>query len=174
MRGWPSEIGRYLLLDHASLDPRYRQAEVLPRTCSCADYLSFAEKLGRRAGIQSVSLTELPESRAGTQSVRKREETDRLLDEVPAGAVLIALDEHGEEMTSLQLAAELRRLLDAGSKHLVFLIGGADGHAPEIRARARLLSLGRMTWPHALVRLMLAEQIYRSVTILVNHPYHRA
>ena len=145
-----------------------------PEHALALNYLSFAEKLGRRAGIKSVSLTEFPESRAGTLSVRKQQETDRLLDAVPAGTVPIALDERGEEFTSIQFAAELRRLLDGGSKHVVFLIGGADGHAAEIRARARLLSLGRMTWPHALVRLMLAEQIYRSVTILVNHPYHRA
>jgi 23S rRNA (pseudouridine1915-N3)-methyltransferase len=145
-----------------------------PEHALALEYLSTAEKLGRRAGIQSVSLTEFPESRAGTQSLRKQEETDRLLDAMPAAAVPIALDERGEELTSLQFAAELRRLLDGGSKHAVFLIGGADGHATEIRARARLLSLGRMTWPHALVRLMLAEQIYRSVTILVNHPYNRA
>ena len=145
-----------------------------PEHALALDYLRLAEKLGRRAGIQSVSLTEIPESRAGTPSLRKREETDRLLDAVPAGAVLIALDEHGEEKTSLQFAAELRRRLDGGSKHVVYLIGGAEGHAAEIRTRARLLSLGRMTWPHALVRLMLAEQIYRSVTILINHPYHRA
>jgi 23S rRNA (pseudouridine1915-N3)-methyltransferase len=145
-----------------------------PEQALALDYLSRAEKLGRRAGIPSVSLTELPESRAGTLLLRQREETDRLLAAVPAGAALIALDERGEEMTSLQFAAELRRLLDGGSKHLAFLIGGPDGHAPELQARARLLSLGRMTWPHALVRLMLAEQIYRSVTILINHPYHRA
>jgi 23S rRNA (pseudouridine1915-N3)-methyltransferase len=145
-----------------------------PEQALALDYLRLAERLGRRAGIRSVSLNELPESRAGTMSLRKREETDRLLDAAPAGAVLVALDEHGEEMTSLQFAAELRRLLEASSKHLAFLIGGADGHAPEIQARARLLSLGRMTWPHALVRLMLAEQIYRSVTILIEHPYHRA
>jgi 23S rRNA (pseudouridine1915-N3)-methyltransferase len=145
-----------------------------PEHALALDYLRLAEKLGRRAGIRSVSLTEFPESRAGTPSLRKREETDRLLDAVPAGAVLIALDERGEELTSLQFAAQLRGLLDGGSKHVVFLIGGAEGHAAEIRTRARLLSLGRMTWPHALVRLMLAEQIYRSVTILINHPYHRA
>jgi 23S rRNA (pseudouridine1915-N3)-methyltransferase len=145
-----------------------------PEQALALDYLSRAEKLGRRAGIPSVSLTELPESRAGTLLLRQREETSRLLAAMPAGTVLIALDERGEEMTSLQLAADLRRLLDGGSKHLAFLIGGADGHAPELQARARLLSLGRMTWPHALVRLMLAEQIYRSVTILINHPYHRA
>ena len=145
-----------------------------PEHALALNYLNFAEKLGRRAGIQSVSLKEFPESRAGTLAVRKQEETDRLLDAVPAGTVPIALDERGEELTSIQFAAELRRLLDGGSKHVVFLIGGADGHAAEIRTRARLLSLGRMTWPHALVRLMLAEQIYRSVTILVNHPYHRA
>lgn len=145
-----------------------------PENALALHYLGNAEKLGRRAGIRSVSLTEIPESRAGTLSRRKREETDRLLDAVPAGAVVIAFDERGEEMTSLEFASELRRLLDGGSKHVVFLIGGADGHAPEIGASARLLSLGRMTWPHALVRLMLAEQIYRSVTILINHPYHRA
>lgn len=145
-----------------------------PEQTLALDYLKLAERLGRRAGIRSVSLTELPESRAGTPSLRKREETDLLLDAGPEGTLLIALDEGGAEMTSLQFAAELRGFLDAGGKHLAFLIGGADGHAPEIRARARLLSLGRMTWPHALVRLMLAEQIYRSVTILINHPYHRA
>src|SRR5215211_7863131 len=127
-----------------------------PEHALALNYLSFAEKLGRRAGIRTVSLTEFPESRAGTLSARKQEETDRLLDAVPAGTVPIALDERCEEFTSIQFAAELRRLLDGGSKHVVFLIGGADGHAAEIRARARLLSLGRMTWPHALVRLMLA------------------
>ena len=145
-----------------------------PEQALAVDYLRRAEKLGSRAGIRSVSLIEIPESRAGTPSLRQHDETDRLLAAVPAGAIVIALDERGEEMTSLSFAAELRRLVDGGSKHVVFLIGGADGHAPEIRARYRLLSLGRMTWPHALVRLMLAEQIYRSVTILVNHPYHRA
>jgi 23S rRNA (pseudouridine1915-N3)-methyltransferase len=146
-----------------------------PEQALAIDYLSRAEKLGRRAGIRSVSLTEISESPAGTPSLRQRDETDRLLAAVPAGAVVIGLDERGGEMTSLEFSAELRRLLDGGSKDLVFLIGGADGHASTLPAHAaRLLSLGRMTWPHALVRLMLAEQIYRSVTILINHPYHRA
>ena len=146
-----------------------------PEQALAVDYLRRAEKLGSRAGIRSVSLVEIPESRAGTPSLRQHDETDRLLAAVPAGAIVIALDERGDEMTSLEFSAELRRRLDSGSKDLVFLIGGADGHAPDLSARAaRLLSLGRMTWPHALVRLMLAEQIYRSVTILINHPYHRA
>jgi 23S rRNA (pseudouridine1915-N3)-methyltransferase len=146
-----------------------------PEQALVLDYLSRAEKLGRRAGIRSVSLTEVPESRAGKPLLRQRDEADRLLAAIPAGAVVIALEESGDEMTSLEFAVEMRRLLDGGSKDLVFLIGGADGHAPELRARAaRLLSLGRMTWPHAFARLMLAEQIYRSVTILINHPYHRA
>ncbi|MGH6873794.1 MAG: 23S rRNA (pseudouridine(1915)-N(3))-methyltransferase RlmH [Aestuariivirgaceae bacterium] len=145
-----------------------------PEQALALDYLSRAEKLGRRAGIRSVALTEIAESRAGTPLLRQRDETDRLLAALPAGAVVIALDERGDAMTSLEFSAELRRLLDGGSRDLVFLIGGADGHAPELGGSARLLSLGRMTWPHALVRLMLAEQIYRSVTILINHPYHRA
>jgi 23S rRNA (pseudouridine1915-N3)-methyltransferase len=146
-----------------------------PEQALAADYLSRAGKFGRRAGIQSVSLTEIVESRAATPALRQRDETDRLLASLPAGAVVIALDERGDEMTSLQFSAELRRMRDGGAKDVVFLIGGPDGHAPPLVGRAdRLLSLGRMTWPHALVRLMLAEQIYRSVTILINHPYHRA
>jgi 23S rRNA (pseudouridine1915-N3)-methyltransferase len=88
---------------------------------------------------------------------------------------MISLDERGTELTSTAFAAELRRFIDRGAAELAFLIGGPDGHADEIKKHAALqLSLGKMTWPHRLVRPMLAEQIYRSVTILLNHPYHRA
>jgi 23S rRNA (pseudouridine1915-N3)-methyltransferase len=139
------------------------------------DYLNRAATLGRQIGLTSVSLDQLPESRAPTIALRQSEEASRLLSRVPPRCFLISLDERGKELTSTAFAAELRRIIDQGSPDLAFLIGGPDGHGAEVEKRANLqLSLGKMTWPHRMVRPMLAEQIYRSVTILINHPYHRA
>ena len=139
------------------------------------DYLDRAARLGRQLGLTQIELREVPESRAADAATRKREEARSLLAAVPAGALVIALDTRGKELSSEAFASELRRLADAAIASLVFVIGGPDGLAPEILDRARMkLSLGRLTWPHRLVRAMLAEQIYRSVTILLNHPYHRA
>ena len=139
------------------------------------NYLQRAAKLGRQLGISSINISELPESNAATAPLRQSEEAGRLLARIPPKAFLISLDERGKELTSVAFASELRRIIDRGVRDLVFLIGGPDGHGQEIARRAGLqLSLGKMTWPHRLMRPMLAEQIYRSVTILVNHPYHRA
>ncbi len=86
----------------------------------------------------------------------------------------IVLDETGRSLKSTDFADLLRREIESGVGEIAVLIGGPDGHAPAIRKSANLvLSLGIMTWPHRLVRVMLAEQIYRAVTIMVNHPYHR-
>jgi 23S rRNA (pseudouridine1915-N3)-methyltransferase len=138
------------------------------------DYMERSMKLGRAAGLSSLRLIEIPESRAASGPERRREEAGRLIDKLPARSFAIALDERGKELTSETFARELRRLLD-GVSDLAFLIGGADGHGPQVTSRADLqLSLGKMTWPHRLVRPMLMEQIYRAVTILTNHPYHRA
>jgi 23S rRNA (pseudouridine1915-N3)-methyltransferase len=94
---------------------------------------------------------------------------------VPAGAALAVLDERGDEMTSPGLAAMLARWRDGGRPDVVFVIGGADGTDPALRARADVaVSFGRMVWPHMLVRVMLAEQLYRAATILAGLPYHRA
>lgn len=94
---------------------------------------------------------------------------------VPAGAVIVALDERGREVSSPEFAALIARWRDDGAADLAFLIGGADGIAPRLRDRAHhVLSLGRMVWPHRLVRAMLSEQIYRAATILSGKPYHRA
>lgn len=88
---------------------------------------------------------------------------------------IIALDERGAELTSEGLAKQLQSWEDQSLHHIAFLIGGADGMAPTVREKAHLtLSLGRMTWPHMLVRALLAEQLYRAYTILTNHPYHRS
>ena len=87
---------------------------------------------------------------------------------------MVALDERGRDLTSRDLASTFGRWRDDARTRLAFLIGGPDGHGDAVRARADLLlSFGRMTWPHRLVRVMLAEQLYRAATILAGHPYHR-
>ena len=98
-----------------------------------------------------------------------------LLETVPDGAHVIALDEGGKQLSSPSIAAHLGRLQDEGTREIVFLIGGADGHSAAVRARAdRILAFGQNTWPHMLVRGLLAEQVYRAQQILAGHPYHRA
>ena len=92
----------------------------------------------------------------------------------PAGSVIVALDERGEALDSAKLAAKLERWRDGGKREARFLIGAADGHDEDLRRSAdMLLSFGPATWPHLLVRAMLAEQLFRAVSILANHPYHR-
>ncbi len=104
---------------------------------------------------------------------RRRREGDRLRARIPRGAFVIALDEDGRSFSSAAFAAALARWQEEG-RPLAFLIGGADGLDPELRAAADLrLSLSSMTWPHMLVRAMLAEQLYRAFSILKGHPYHR-
>ena len=111
---------------------------------------------------------------AGTEE-RRREEGRLLLKAAPAGAHIIALDEHGATLSSADFAERIGRWRDDGAPALAFLIGGADGLDKEVRrSAAMLLSLGAMTWPHQLVRAMLAEQLYRASSILAGHPYHRA
>lgn len=120
------------------------------------------------------ALTEVEEKRKLPTDQRIAREAELIREKIPDGAVTIALDERGDDMTSRKLAAKLRDWEDGGVSDLVFLIGGADGLASELRdgAGARL-RFGRLTWPHMLVRPMLAEQIYRCRQILDGHPYHR-
>ena len=100
-------------------------------------------------------------------------EADRLARALPEGHTVIALDERGELATSEGLAQRLGGWRDAGHS-VTFLIGGADGLDPGLLERAHWrLALGRLTWPHLLVRLLLVEQLYRVSTILAGHPYHR-
>ena len=102
------------------------------------------------------------------------EEAERLFAALPADAALIALDERGKSLPSADLAALLAKERDGGRGSLAFILGGPDGLAEAVRKRAgRLLAFGAATWPHQLVRLMLAEQLYRATTILAGHPYHR-
>ncbi|MEE8272998.1 MAG: 23S rRNA (pseudouridine(1915)-N(3))-methyltransferase RlmH, partial [Alphaproteobacteria bacterium] len=103
-----------------------------------------------------------------------RHEADLLLGAVPSGATVVALDEAGRDLSSGEFAVRLAGWRDGGVRDVAFLIGGADGHGEAVRGRADLtLAFGRATWPHLMVRAMLAEQVYRAQTILDGHPYHR-
>jgi 23S rRNA (pseudouridine1915-N3)-methyltransferase len=105
---------------------------------------------------------------------RKEAEAMRLLAAVPDTARIVTLDESGRELDSKAFAARLGDWRDSGERCIAFLVGGADGHGEAALRRADLvLSLGRMTWPHELVRVLLVEQLYRAATILAGHPYHR-
>lgn len=137
-------------------------------------YLDRAGKAGRALGFTAIDLVELGESRLGTAAERRKAEALAILRVVPPGALLIALDERGENLSSAAFAEGLARFRDEGQAAIVCAIGGPDGHGPDLLAAARLkLAFGAATWPHLLARVLLAEQIYRAITILAGHPYHR-
>ncbi|MGC2856766.1 23S rRNA (pseudouridine(1915)-N(3))-methyltransferase RlmH [Novispirillum sp. DQ9] len=122
-----------------------------------------------------LSLKEVEEKRPLPAAQRMEREGALLLACVPAGARVVALDERGKALSSQTFADQMGAWRDQAVPAVAFLIGGADGHAPEVRARADLLlGLGAMTWPHMLVRGLLVEQVYRAQCILEGHPYHRA
>ena len=121
-----------------------------------------------------LAITEVEERRALPAAERKAREGDLLLAALPDDAILVALDERGKQLASTEFAARVARWRDEGAGTLAFAIGGADGLAQAVLARASFkLSLGPMTWPHLLVRGLLLEQIYRAQQILTGHPYHR-
>lgn len=140
-----------------------------------ARYLDRAQASGRQIGLSGFAITELAESRAGNPQTRKLEEAKAIQAALPDGAVAIALDETGKAIDSEVFATSIGDWRDGGKQDLVFIIGGPDGLAPEIRQRAdKTIAFSPLTWPHQIVRILLAEQIYRASTILSNHPYHRS
>ena len=139
------------------------------------DYLSRSKAMGRRLGFGDVKLIEAEAPKALSGDALKQREGELLLKAAPDNARIIVLDERGENISSKKLARYMGEIRDQGAGDLVFMIGGADGHGPAVKARAaRSISFGAATWPHMLVRAMLTEQIYRSMTILSGHPYHRS
>lgn len=137
-------------------------------------YFGRLAKAGPAVGLDFAGVAEIAESRARDTDERRREEALSLAGH-RADAALFLLDERGTNPASEDLAARIARLRDGGRKHLVFAIGGPDGHDASSRAAADLVvSFGAQTWPHQLVRVMLAEQLYRAATILAGHPYHRS
>ena len=136
-----------------------------------ADYTTRFDRTGRALGLGPLTEHEVEDKK----NAGKAAEAELLARAVPAGAVLVTLDERGKLLTSPEFAAQLGRWRDAGRQDLAFVIGGADGIDPSLRARADFsISFGAMVWPHLLVRVMLTEQLYRAANILSGGPYHRA
>ena len=128
-------------------------------------------RTGKPLALGPLFETEVEDKKGGGMET----EADLLLRAVPSGALLVTMDERGKVMSSPEFAAQLARWRDEGRQDVAFVIGGADGIAPSLRDRAAFsISFGRMVWPHMLVRVMLAEQLYRAATILSGGPYHRA
>lgn len=121
-----------------------------------------------------VDLKELEAKKALTGDQLKNAEAQLLLASIPKNSRIIALDERGKNISSLELANLISAWQNEGASSVAFIIGGADGLADEIRSKAAFtLSFGKLTWPHMLVRSMLAEQVYRVYSIITGHPYHR-
>jgi len=136
-------------------------------------FAEYQKRMPREARIRLLEIK--PEKRDGSKTAQQAMavEAERIVAALPKGALIIALDEHGKQFTSQALAQEMQKWLGAG-RDASLIIGGADGLAPEIKARADLLwSLSPLTLPHGLVRVLLAEQLYRAHSILQGHPYHR-
>jgi 23S rRNA (pseudouridine1915-N3)-methyltransferase len=138
-------------------------------------YFKRLGELARNSGIAGVDLREIDEGRGRRPEERQAEESRLILASLPRGARLVLLDERGVALSSPQWAAEIGKARDGGAASYALAIGGPDGFDPALREKAQtIVSFGAMTWPHQLVRVMAAEQLYRSLSILVGHPYHRA
>jgi 23S rRNA (pseudouridine1915-N3)-methyltransferase len=140
-----------------------------------ADYWKRAALLGPRLGFTAFNIEVIETSRRGSPEARRREEAEKLVRRLPSAAYRLALDETGSSLPSDAFAKQLCSLRDDRNENVTFVIGGPDGLSPDLLASAKQrMSFGRQTWPHLLVRAMLAEQIYRALTIASGHPYHRA
>lgn len=138
-------------------------------------YRTRFEPIAKRLGFTPVSWLEFPESRAGSADKRCAEEGETLLKAARDAGFVVALDVAGKALSSEAFAKLLAHERDAGHKALAIVIGGPDGFGADVLAAAHLrFSLGAVTLPHALARIILAEQLYRAATILSGHPYHRA
>ena len=139
-----------------------------------ARYLDRAVGGGKPLALTGFDVIELTESRAGSSASRKTDEAKGLRAALPEG-IVVALDERGKAITSDALAKQIGRWRDDGRPAASFVIGGADGLDPAFVQQADLVvSFSPMVWPHQLVRIMLAEQLYRTTTIFTGHPYHRS
>jgi 23S rRNA (pseudouridine1915-N3)-methyltransferase len=141
-----------------------------PERALVDDYVQRFNRTGRALGLGPLIEAEVEDKRGGGMPA----EAALLERAYPAGARRVVLDERGAQIDSRAFAALLARHRDQGCADLAFCIGGADGLAPDFRANAdAAVSFGAMVWPHALVRVMLAEQLYRAASILAGSPYHR-
>jgi len=141
-----------------------------PERALIDDYTTRFDRTGRGLGLGPLDVHEVEDRKGGGMATEAR----LLRRAIPQDALAVALDERGKLMTSPEFAQCLAHWRDSGRGDVAFVIGGADGLAPDLRDRADLsLSFGRMVWPHMLARVMLAEQLYRAAAILAGRPYHR-
>ena len=139
-----------------------------------ARYFERVGALAAHVGISGVDWREIAEGRASRLEDRRAEEARFILAAVPKGGWLAVLDERGSALTSPQWAVEIARARDSSVPAYAVVIGGPDGLDPTLRDAARsVISFGAMTWPHQLMRVMAAEQLYRALSIIAGHPYHR-
>jgi 23S rRNA (pseudouridine1915-N3)-methyltransferase len=145
-----------------------------PERALCERYAGRIQDTGRNLGFFGPDLIELPESRARRPEDRKAEEAVAIRLKRPPGPTIV-LDERGKSLSSDAFAAILAHSRDAGTSSTTLIIGGADGLDDSLRNEASLiLSFGALTIPHQLVRVLVMEQLYRALTILAGHPYHRS
>ena len=141
-----------------------------PEKLLLADYSARFDKLARSFGLGPLAITEVEAKR----KKGKKAEAEAIRAALPSSSYVMALDEHGKNITSTDFAYSLQNLNFEGHTHLTFIIGGADGLDPALVQSANAsLSFGKMVWPHLLVRVMLCEQLYRGASILAGTPYHR-
>jgi 23S rRNA (pseudouridine1915-N3)-methyltransferase len=140
-----------------------------------AHYVGRAAAAGRKLALSPLDVVEIAEARGATPQARMEAEAELLLAKRPSSYKLICLDRSGTQLGSEGFAQSLAKFRDGGAQGLAFFVGGADGLGLTASSEADfVLSLSAMTLPHGLARIVLAEQIYRAVTILAGHPYHRA
>ena len=138
-------------------------------------YLKRTAQVGRSVGLTHFEVIEIRESRGDNPARRMLEESIAIANVIPERAVTVLMDERGKSLPSSDFAGRLQAWRTEDKPALVFVIGGADGLAPALKDKSNLtMGFGAATWPHQLVRVMLLEQLYRAVTILSGHPYHRA
>jgi 23S rRNA (pseudouridine1915-N3)-methyltransferase len=141
-----------------------------PEAVLIEDYTTRFDRTGRALGLGPLTLSEVEDKKGGGMKA----EAVLLERALPKGAVIVTMDERGKLLTSPEFADKLAGWRDAGRSDVAFVIGGADGIDPSLRAQADFsISLGKMVWPHMLVRAMLTEQLYRAASILAGSPYHR-
>ncbi len=146
-----------------------------PEQALAERYLEAASNFGRQVRLGPLTVAEMPESRASDAPTRCADEARRLLKLTADTSVRVVLSEQGKSLTSQEFADWLAARRDQGCAAMSFLIGGPDGHGDDVQKAADLtLSLGPMTLPHGLARIVLLEQLYRVATLLAGHPYHRA
>jgi 23S rRNA (pseudouridine1915-N3)-methyltransferase len=150
------------------------KARGAPEQELCDLYCERARAFGPKLGFSKLEFVLADTSRAGSADTRMNEEAEKLAAKLLGASHRIVLDEKGRTMTSEDFARHLAKLRDRGTRDLAFIVGGPDGLAKSLREGAdERLAFGPQTWPHLLVRAMLAEQIYRAFSILSGHPYHR-